>query len=397
MKIVIDATSMLLPGMGVRTHIHYWLASLLDAARIRGDAIATYTPGIVVPNALDHLKSAATRSGTLLRLRTVQLLNAIGHANNILLNPFMLTANVFHCSQHTLNMPIRKRVAATIFDLSCWKVPQFHTARNIAVTRRHGEVVLRRCDGLIAISEHARQDAIDILGISADRIRVIYPGVAEEFFEVTAANSADVRARYRLDVPYLLFAGCIEPRKNVSSILQAFRHLRHSGNGDVQLVLAGNFGWASAETKATLSKCGTGIRYLGYVPEQDMPGLFLGAAALVYPSFYEGFGLPVAQAMAAGTPVITSNNSCLPEVTGEAAVHVNPHSVEDLRAAMERVLGDTELARMLSCRGKHRAQRFHWAQNAIQSLEFFHECMGRQPLRCLKALPVNPGSRVIQG
>jgi alpha-1,3-rhamnosyl/mannosyltransferase len=346
-------------------------------ACLRGDAIATYTPGMVVPHVLDHLKSSAGPSATQLRLRTVQLLNVIGHTNNILLNPFMLTANVFHCSQHTLNVPIRKRLAATIFDFSCWRVPQYHTARNIAVTRRYGEVVLKRCDRLIAISEHTRQDTIDILGISADRIRMIYPGVAEEFFEVTAVHSADVRAKYRLDAPYLLFAGCIEPRKNVSTILQAFRHLRHSRNGDVQLVLAGNFGWACEETKTALSKWGTGIRNLGYLPEQDMPGLFLGAAALVYPSFYEGFGLPVAEAMAAGTPVITSNNSCLTEVTGEAAIHIDPHSVEELRAAMELVLSDTELARTLSCHGKHRAQRFHWAQNAIESLDFFHNCIGQ--------------------
>src|SRR5260370_35806024 len=135
----------------------------------------------------------------------------------------MLTAHVFHCSQHTMNVPIKKRVAATVFDLSCWKAPQYHTARNIAVTRRYGEVVLRRCHGVIAISEHSRQDAIDILGISADRIRVIYPGLPEEFFEVTADNSGDVRARYKLNAPYLLFPGCIQASKNLSAILRALR------------------------------------------------------------------------------------------------------------------------------------------------------------------------------
>src|SRR5260370_10877108 len=170
MKIAIDATTMLLPGMGVRTYIHYWLASLLDAARLRGDAIATYTPGMVVQRVLDHLKSSSGRRGTQLRLRTVQLINVISQAENILLNPFMLTAHVFHCSQHTMNVPMKKRVAATVFDLSCWKAPQYHTARNIAVTSRYGEVVLRRCDGAIAISEHSRQQWIAILGISPDRL-----------------------------------------------------------------------------------------------------------------------------------------------------------------------------------------------------------------------------------
>ena len=373
MRIAIDATSMLLPGMGARTHIHYWLASLLDAAHMRGDAIGTYTPGIAVPRVLDHLKSSAGRGGTQLRLRTVQLLNVLSRKNNILLNPFMWTAQMFHCSQHTMNVPVRKRLAATVFDMSCWKTPQYHTARNIAMTRRYGEVILKSCDGVIAISEHTRQDAIDILGIAADRIRVIYPGVAKEFFAVTADHSAAVRARYRLDVPYLLFTGCIEPRKNIPTILHAFRELRESGNGDVQLVLAGDFGWEDEEIKRGLSA--KGIRYLGYIPEEEMPGLYRGAAALVYPSFYEGFGLPVAQAMATGTPVITSSTSCLPEITGEAAVLVDPQSVEDLRSAIERVLHDSELSRKLACQGKRRAQTFCWARNAAESLQFFHDCM----------------------
>jgi len=374
---VIDATSLLLPGMGVKTHMHYWLTSLLEAAPRRGDTIATYSPGIVVPPVLDHRKSAAGRCATQFRLRTVQLLNLVSCRENPCLNLFVPGADVFHCSQHTMNLPKRKIITATVFDLSCWKTPEYHTPANIAATRRHGETVLKACDGLIANSQHARQDAVEILGIPEDRIRVIYPGVAEQFFEVTDEQAAVVRAKYRLAAPYLLFAGCIEPRKNVPSVLNAYRRLRQSVRKDVQLVLAGAFGWASEEVRIALSKGGDAVRHLGYVPEHDLPGLFRGAAALAYPSFYEGFGLPLAQAMATGTPVITSNRSCLPEVAGGAALCIDPTAVEDLQAAMDRVLTDTELARTLSSRGRSRAQRFRWPAAATESLDFFRECLGR--------------------
>ena len=122
---------------------------------------------------------------------------------------------------------------------------------------------------------------------------------------------------------------------------------------------------------------GGGVRYLGYVPEGDLPGLYGGAAALVYPSYYEGFGLPAAQAMAAGVPVIASNRSCLPEVVGDAGLLVDPASVEELSEAMERVLTRPELARELAAAGRARAARFHWARCAEESLRVFPGGGGR--------------------
>jgi glycosyltransferase involved in cell wall biosynthesis len=373
MKISIDATTLLLRSAGVKTHLYYWLCALQGVAGARGDIVRPY-PGGISLTALDH-ENTGMGSALAGRLRR----DLVGLANirgNPAINLLLADADLFHCSQHTANLPRRKRNTATVFDMSCWTTPQFHTLENVAATKRYGEEILKRCDGLIANSEHARRDAVEILGIPADRIRVIYPGIAESFFQTTADQAAAAREKYGLRAPYLLFVGCIEPRKNVPNMIRAYRKLPDGIRRDSELVIAGPFGWASDEVREMLGSSGPNVRYLGYVPEADLPGLTRAAAALVYPSYYEGFGLPAAQAMACGTPVIASNTSCLPEVIGEAGLLVDPDSVEELGAAMERILADSELARKLADLGRARAAAFHWADHAARSLDFFHEVAG---------------------
>jgi alpha-1,3-rhamnosyl/mannosyltransferase len=319
---------------------------------------------------LDHQESSLRATW---KLRQVQFHNI---RRNPLIRLSVFGADVFHASQHVANLPTGMKITATIFDMSCWICPEYHTAKNVAATRRYGERILKACDGLIAISGHARRDAAEILNIPAERIRVIYPGVAEPFFTASAEDARRVGAKYNLQRPYLLFVGCIEPRKNVSNLIRAYRRLPEPVRRDAELVVAGPFGWADEEVREMLGG-GGGIRYLGYAPEGDLPGLYGGAAALVYPSYYEGFGLPAAQAMAAGVPVIASNRSCLPEVVGEAGVLVDPSSVEEMSEAMEQVLTRPGLAREMAAAGRARAALFHWGRCAEESLEFFREVVGR--------------------
>jgi glycosyltransferase involved in cell wall biosynthesis len=369
MKIVIDATSLLLRSAGVRNYLQYWLLSLLEAAG-QNDKIATYPFGVPTPLAIDHEHSVTGYLATELRLALVAFLNI---RRNPAIDLVLSGADVFHASQHTANLPRRRKVTATIFDFSCWITPQYHTPENVAATRRYGDNILRSADGLIAISAHARNDAIELLQIPEERIRVIYPGVAESFFQVAAKEVHRSRGRYSLEAPYVLFVGCIEPRKNVPAIIRAYLQLPERLRRDLQLVVAGPFGWAGEEVRTMLLDSGKNIRYLGYVPETDLPGLLAGAVALVYPSYYEGFGLPVAQAMAAGVPVIGSDRSCLPEVIGDAGILVNPDSVEEIGAAIERICASSDFAKELTLRGKARGQLFHWSACAVQSLRFFHE------------------------
>ena len=370
MNIVIDASSLLLPGAGVKNHMHYWLASLREATRDDGDIITTYPPGITISGVPDHQKPY----GRPFHLRLVRLCNIRGSPLPRLL---LRGADVFHASQHLAHLPKHRKVTATVHDLSCWTVAEDHTPANIAATRRYAEKILKRCDGVIAVSSHTRQDAIEILGIPGDRIRVIYHGIAEAFFQATPEEAAKARATYGLGAPYLLFVGCIEPRKNVPLLIRAYQSLPESTRREVQLVIAGPFGWESPEVYQLLTSGREPVRYLGYVPEADLPGLFRGALALVYPSRYEGFGFPPAQAMAAGVPVIASNCSSLPEVVGDAGLLVTPDSFEELREAMQRLVTHPALASDLGSRGKERAERFRWPVCARESLEFFHDVAGR--------------------
>ena len=173
--------------------------------------------------------------------------------------------------------------------------------------------------------------------------------------------------------PYVLYLGTIEPRKNVDTLLDAWSEFRF--RGDFDLVVAGASGWAAEKTLARLASRPPGVRYLGYVPEDELPGLMAGASAFVYPSLYEGFGFPVAQAMAAGVPVITSNTSCLPEVAGDGALLVDPAARRKFGAAMEKLLDVRRLAaRAGEAAGLARAQReYRWEICARKSLEFFRK------------------------
>jgi alpha-1,3-rhamnosyl/mannosyltransferase len=171
--------------------------------------------------------------------------------------------------------------------------------------------------------------------------------------------------------------GTVEPRKNIATLLDAWERLRTDVRDEYDLVVAGPAGWGDSAVLKRLQAGTTGVRYLGYVAEADLPALTAGASAFVYPSLYEGFGLPLAQAMAAGRAAVTSAVSSMPEVAGGAALLVDPKSVEELGSAMDRLLSDAPLRNELGRRGRARADRFRWEEGAARSWEFFEEVMGR--------------------
>jgi alpha-1,3-rhamnosyl/mannosyltransferase len=273
-------------------------------------------------------------------------------------------SDIFHASNQVHHAPSHARLTATMHDLTAFLMPTVHTAGNVRADQIFAERILKRADGLIAVSENTRQDAIRLLGIKPERITTIYSGVSEAFFDAVPV------ARQR---PYLLYVGTIEPRKNLETLLDAWKQLRASLRGEFELLVAGPVGWEAVATTARIRAEAT---YLGYVPEQDLPGLVAGAAAFVYPSLYEGFGFPVVQAMAAGTPVVTSNVSCLPEIVGDAALLVDPHSPSELASNLSRLLKSESLRAELGERGRTRARRYQWSVCAEQSLKFFRGIAG---------------------
>ncbi|MEK7403712.1 MAG: glycosyltransferase family 1 protein [Acidobacteriota bacterium] len=372
MRVAIDATPLLLRSAGVKNHLYHWIVHL---RRLAGEGAVVTFPLRAPLGELSHERSVWGSAATLAGLARLHLTNYSPLPLADWLGP---KADVFHASQQLWNPPRRTPVTATLYDMTCWLMPEMHTPANVAAARRFAERVVKRAAGLLAISESTRADAIRLLGLPPERIDVVYPGVADGFFAVTGDAVRAARQKYALARPYVLFVGTVEPRKNLPVLLDAFARLAPATREQHELVVAGPLGWADRATAARLRAAAGGVRYLGYVPEPDLPGITAGAAVLAYPSLYEGFGFPVAQAMAAGVAVLTSNVSSLPEVAGDAALLVDPRSVEEIRAALERLLGSPDLRARLGAAGVRRAQSFRWEACARASLRFFEKVAGKE-------------------
>jgi alpha-1,3-rhamnosyl/mannosyltransferase len=365
MRVVIDAVPLLIRSAGVKNYLYHWIEHLRRAAG--PDTIATF-PAAIDFGPLRHNASIAGgwRTGT--GLAALALANYSGLP---VLDWLTHGADIFHCSGLTRHPPRRARLTATIHDMTCWMMPELHAAANLRADRNF-EGILRRADGLIAVSESTKRDAVRVLGLRPEKIAVIHSGIAAPFFDVSGEAIDAVRARYSLKRPFVLFIGTIEPRKNIDMLLDAYEALPAPVRQEFELVVAGPMGWASAETAARVRR----VRYLGYVPEPDIAPLTAAATVFAYPSLYEGFGFPVAQAMAAGTPVIASNVSSLPEITGGAALLIDPRSLGELRDALSRLLLSPTLRGELAAKGRARAGAFRWEACAARSLVFFREVAG---------------------
>jgi alpha-1,3-rhamnosyl/mannosyltransferase len=359
---VIDAVPLLIRSAGVKNYLYHWIGHLRRATG--EETIATF-PAWSDFGPLRHNRSMAGgwRTGT--GLAALALAN---YTPLPVLDWLARGADVFHSTDLTRHPPRRARLTATIHDMTCWLMPELHPAANLRADRNF-EGILRRADGLIAVSESTKSDAVRILGLRPEKITVIHSGIAAAFFNVSDEDIDAVRARYSLNRPFVLFIGTIEPRKNIDSLLDAFEALPASVRQEFELVMAGPMGWASTETAARVRS----VRYLGYIPEPDIAPLTAAATVFAYPSLYEGFGFPVAQAMAAGTPAITSNVSSLPEITGDAALLIDPRSLSELRDALSRLLLSPTLRAELAARGRSRARAFGWQTCAARSLVFFRK------------------------
>ena len=239
----------------------------------------------------------------------------------------------------------------------------------------------RAAAAVITGSEAARADLLEMLPVKAERIAVVPYGV-DPALQPVPSDSDEGRSvvrRYGLPAPYVLTVGAIEPRKNLPRLLEAVRLLRtRPATASVVLVHAGPDGWLADDVPHIVRALGleTAVRFLGYVPARDLRALYSLARVFAYPSLWEGFGLPVVEAMACGCPVVTSGLSALPEIAGGAAVLVNPHSVEDIAAAIERLWLDDSWRRQRATEGLARARCFTWERCARETLAVYENALG---------------------
>jgi glycosyltransferase involved in cell wall biosynthesis len=277
---------------------------------------------------------------------------------------------------------VRKTVptVVTIHDMADFRVKKYGLLRTV-YRFLINLLAAHFADRILTVSENSKRDIVHFLRVSESKVVVVHNGINEEFCLLDRENCKNYLAsRYAITGDFLLAPGGLNRNKNVIGLLAAMRLLKNTGRGE-SLVLLGEKG--DAEFKYVASSIrqsgldGTVI-LPGFVPREDLPAFYNAASLVVYPSLYEGFGLPVLEAMACGTPVVTSNNSSLPEVAGAAALLVDPSSPEQIAAAVQRLLIDEQLRADLSSQGIVHARQFTWRKAAAKSLEVFLEVSARK-------------------
>jgi len=281
-------------------------------------------------------------------------------------------------------------VVCTIHDVTPVVMPS-HSKKITAVQRLWLWYCTRRARAIITDSECSRNDLIRIYGLPPERVSVAYLGYDKEIFNESPPNEELQRgllARLQLDRPYILHHGIIQPRKNLKRLIEAYRLLlARNRNLEFDLVLAGSWGWQYEEvrTAANDPKVTAGrVVFTGALESHELATLVKGAALVVMPSLYEGFCLPMVEAMACGVPVVAANASCLPEISGGVLKYFDPYSIEDMAACMEQALEDEELRRNLAREGRKRAAFFDWRRCAEQTLRVLESSTGFQHERTLR-------------
>jgi glycosyltransferase involved in cell wall biosynthesis len=265
---------------------------------------------------------------------------------------------------HPLVCPCAR--AVTIHDMTFFLIPEMHTTARKLIFSFFIKRALHRAEAVIFVSESTKRDAQRICGVINDRQFVIPLGVdTPRFTEISESRRKATLLRLNIDRPYILFVGTMEPRKNVKRLIHAFERLGPYSN-QYKLIIVGRLGWDYEDTLQAIqnSPLKHNILRLGYLAAADKAVLLAACDLLVYPSLYEGFGLPILEGMAAGAPVITSVTSSLPEVAGRAAVLVNPECTEEIASSMRAVLSDTTYAKSLREAGRMRAREFTWEKTA---------------------------------
>jgi len=277
-------------------------------------------------------------------------------------------------------------VVTTIHDLSFEHLPETFKRRSRAQLRLTVRRTARKAALILTLSEFSRRDIIETYAVDPERV-IVTPAAAPTHFKPVASETEleKIRERYGIGANYLLSLGSIQPRKNLTRLIEAFQQLRKSRPDDElpQLVIAGKRGWLDDEVFRAAQRDGLNesVKFIGYVPEEDLPALYSSAMCFVYPSYFEGFGLPVLEAMQCGAPVIAGNQTSLPEVAGDAALLFDPFDTRALGEAIARVLDHPDYPADLRARGLKRAAEFSWIATARLTLKAYESAAASRGTR----------------
>jgi len=374
MRIGIDASSLVKEWTGIGIYTFNLLKNLFEIDRENEYRLFSYA----LKGSLKYSFECGGSNATIYHYRIPGklLLKAWQWFDLPYIEMFLGRVDIFHSTNFLVIPQYKGRRIVTIHDMYFFIEPE-HTERFGG--RYFLKTLPERIKGVdmvIAVSRNTKEDIMKFLGLPEERIRVIYEGVDESFKVIEDRGAIDrVKGRYRIEGDYLLFVGTLEPRKNLTRLIEAFSILKRVGRFPYKLVLAGKKGWAidGLFRKVEDPNIKGDVIFTGYVTPEDLPYLYNGAEIFVSPSLYEGFGLPVLEAMACGCPVVTSRVSSLPEITGDAAILINPEDVEEIADGIRMVLEDRNLRDNMIMRGLQRVKDFSWGKTAKETLRLYKE------------------------
>mgnify|MGYP005832136239 CR=1 FL=1 len=378
MKVCVDVS----PAVHGRAGIGRYVLELVTALTGQ-DATAEYTifynraHEAQMPVSWQHLERIAFP----LRDKPWRLQVLLAHLAKLSQDHLFPNIALFHATDNLLPCLKKTHSVLTVHDLAFRFYPETFTSLNRWFQLLTMGTFLARAHAVIALSQNTKRDVMQLYGIDESKITVVYGGVNPRFQPASTSEVERVRTRYHLPERDILFVGSIEPRKNLKSLLAAFSAVKQQREviDPVKLVIAGKKGWLYADFFQQLRTSGLDGEVIlpGFIADEDLPALYSAADVFVFPSWYEGFGLPVLEAMACGAPVICSNVSSLPEVVGEAALMVAPDDIRGLSQAISRTLTDAALRQELIGRGLRQAAQFTWEKAAQQTLMIYEEVAAR--------------------
>ena len=287
--------------------------------------------------------------------------------------------DVLFVPAHTI--PVIRRptlkTVVTIHDLGAEFLEAYHQFPAKLYLNWSTEYVAKHATHLIAVSNSTKKDLMKTLKVPSNRISVVYEGVDKDIFKLKKSYEIDeVKARYGLPEKYFLYVGTIQPRKNLARVIEAFAQANLK---NTKLVLAGEKGWLSDDIYNLPEKLSieNRVKFLGFVPTEDLPALYGGALALVFPSLYEGFGLPILEAFSCRCPVLTSDLGAMAEIAGRATLLVNPKKVDEISIGLKKLSLEPDLRKKLALEGTNRAELFNWEKTAAETLKVFEQVAGK--------------------
>lgn len=373
MRIAFDGTTLIPGRTGVGYYTEHLLQHLARAIETTSDELIVISnQDVDTTEPLPRHVTVYPRRRFPLRVAWMQLL-----AGRVLTD---IRADVVHFTNGMIALGASAARVVTVHDMSLKLYPECHPLRRRVINRPLTTLATKVADAVVTVSHSARRDLLAFHDVPEERVSVMHEAAGPAFRPVhDEVKRARIRRRYALPERFILYVGAIEPRKNLPRLVSSFAAARRAGIPH-ELVCVGPYGWSSRDLYDWVDRLdlGDAVHFTGYVPADDLPVIYNLAEFFVFPSIYEGFGLPVVEAMSCGTPVITSNTSSLDEIAGDAALTVDPHDVDAITAAIVLLAGDSARRATLAQRGLARAAQFSWSRTAREMLALYARVAGER-------------------